>query len=86
MENDNQKAISKLLGLDKELSYGKGECASWPTIYAEIGRLQERASQPPQVVKEFWPNNNHMPLNCPEQRDVHYHNGIPCYSNPCTWC
>ena len=83
MENENQKAISKLLGLDRELLYGKGECASWPTIYAEIGRLQEQAQRNNvPVTYPVW----QPPQEVNKNPNLHYHNGIPCYNNPCTWC
>lgn len=87
MENEPQEAISKLLGLDKELLYGKKVTATWPEIYAEIGRLKEQASRPPQVVKELWPNTNPTPLHYPEKNpNLHYHGTMPCYQNPCFWC
>ena len=91
MENDKEmrEQFSKVLGspTDFRNAYNEKQVVwSWEEIFNKIGKLQERASRPPEVVKEYWPSTNPMPLNVPRPTDVHYHNGIPCYQNPCTWC
>jgi len=48
MENEHQMELSSILGINKfshEIRYTskKTTPASWPEIYVEIGKLQERA-------------------------------------------
>lgn len=91
MENDKElrEKFSKILGSPLEqrgmsyVSNNKHEVYSWEEIFNEIGKLQERANQPPQVVKEYWPSPTPGGVG---SSNVHYHNGMPCYQNPCVWC
>jgi hypothetical protein len=59
-EAEHQEILTKMLGLERPYS-AEIEPASWAEIYEAIGKLKERASQPPQIVKEFWPSQT-MPL------------------------
>lgn len=59
MEKENQKELSKILGLGRGVT-GLGE-ASWAEIYTEIGRLKERAEKPAEI--RYFTSTNSMPLN-----------------------
>lgn len=76
---EHQKELSKILGIQMGIS--RNGPASWPEIYAEIGKLQERADKQPEI--RYFPSVDPMPLS--SQPNVHYHHGQPCYNNPCVW-
>lgn len=52
-------------------------------IYEAIGKLKERAERPQKEVVYF-PNPVQPLMN--NNPNLHYHNGSPCYNNPCVWC
>jgi hypothetical protein len=81
MEKEHQEILTKMLGLERPYS-SEIEPAPWAEIYEAIGKLKERANQPP---VEKWINcPAPTPLNVPHP-NLHYHNGSPCYNNPCIW-
>ena len=43
----------------------------------ELEKLNNR--QPTYYPPQYIPPNYHDPA-------LHYHNGTPCYNNPCLWC
>ena len=59
-DNEHQEILTKMLMLERPYS-AEIEPASWAEIYEAIGKLKERASQPPQVIWELWPSQT-MPL------------------------
>jgi|APSaa5957512493_1039668.scaffolds.fasta_scaffold108568_2 hypothetical protein len=70
-----KKQIIKILGIN--------ENAEWADIFAEIGKLQERAQKiPPMYIPPYKEPDN--PLNT--NPNLHYHGTLPCYNNPCVWC
>ena len=89
MEQDKElrEKFSKVLGKVPTSRFlnEKDSPYSWEEIFNEIGKLQERAEKPP--VERYIPQNPSplMPLNQPNP-NLHYHNGAPCYQNPCVWC
>ena len=55
-------------------------------LIEEIRKLREELEkfnnrQPVQIQypPQYIPPNYHNPA-------LHYHNGMPCYQNPCLWC
>lgn len=70
-----KQQIAKLLGLK--------ETADWPEIYAEIGRLKERAEKNTTYTPIYYPPQT---VSLPPNPNLHYHGEIPCYKNPCVWC
>lgn len=86
MDNDKELRgkFTKILGvLNTPQKLSQDIPASWEEIFVEIGKLQERANKPP--VKEWMPYSPVGPQLLGNQQ-VHYHNGQPCYKNPCVWC
>jgi hypothetical protein len=59
-EDEHQEILTKMLMLERPYS-AEIEPASWAEIYEAIGKLKERANQPPQVIREPWPSQT-MPL------------------------
>jgi hypothetical protein len=58
---------------------------SWEEIFCELGRLRERATKA--LEKSYTPEDR--PSLRPFENVIqacHYHNGYPCYKNPCVWC
>lgn len=85
MENDKElrEKFSKVLG---KHSLATREVITWEEIFAEIGRLQERANKP--AIEKYVPQP-FFPGNYPTKTETqpHYHDSaIPCYKNPCVWC
>jgi len=59
---------------------------SWEEIFNEIGKLQERATfrESDLIRRETEP---YPYKDEPSQKQPpHYHNGSPCYNNPCITC
>ena len=83
---ENQKEIAKLLGLinTNNLINRNDKMPSWAEIYAEIGRLKEKAQNPQKEIV-YMPSSNPLPLYNIDP-NLHYHNGMPCRNNPCVWC
>lgn len=84
MEQDEElrTKFTRVLGLygTQKGALLNGKPISWEEIFAEIGKLQERANRP---VQPIYPIN--QPISAGTSQ-VHYHNGSPCYKNPCVWC
>lgn len=62
--------IAEALGLDKY--------STLPQIYVRIGKLLEQVDRN-QTLTPIPNDNNFTTI-------PHYHNGSPCYNNPCVWC
>ena len=52
--------------------------ATWADIFVEIGKLKERAKNQSEYTFTYPDFQSETPY--------HYHNGMKCYNNPCTWC
>lgn len=50
------------------------------TTKQEIEQLKERIARLEQTILVM------TQLNPPTMPPLHYHNGQPCYNNPCTYC
>jgi hypothetical protein len=45
----------------------------------ELEKFNSRPNIQPYYPPQYIPPNYHNPA-------LHYHNGMPCYQNPCVWC
>lgn len=81
MEKAHQIELSKILDIETGL-HGKKEPATWAEIYVAIGKLKERAEK--NIINV--PHYESMPFINKDNPNLHYHNGMPCYNNPCVWC
>ena len=77
-EKEAQTELSEILGI-KKYKHGGSLPATWSEIYVEIGRLQERAVR--NLNQPVW----NPPQEVNQNPNLHYHNGMPCYNNPCVW-
>ncbi len=76
MEKENQKELSKILGIGKGLR-NDGE-ATWAEIYTEIGKLQERS-----IFKPV----DYLPCTLPHFQNPQENNPInPGFPLPGTYC
>lgn len=58
----------------------KGEKLLWEKIKALEAQILAHTCQQPHVCQLYY---------YPQQQflnTLHYHNGSPCYNNPCVWC
>ena len=84
-ETQHQEELTKILGLGNNDFRTMKKTATWAEIYTAIGRLKERAEKPQEI--RYVPSSEPHPLGQPNfNQNLHYHNGTPCYNNPCIWC
>lgn len=80
---EHQKELYKILGLGMGLA---DKSRSWAEIYAEIGRLKERAERiPPEIIK-YIPSNEPMPLGNSYQQPFKCVCGNPMPHSYCATC
>lgn len=92
MENEKPmlQELGKILGIDGRIGH-TSKIVTWAEVFAEIGRLQERAK--PQEKHDPFPplnpQNPFVPCTITTNAPYHYHDGmdgVKCYKNPCVWC
>ena len=65
MENEHQKELSKILGLVYDTNFrDKDKMATWAEIYIAIGKLIEKANNPP--VEKYIPTTPNYVQPCAE--------------------